>query len=160
MMQNKEELINEFTEFIPFVQSLRSLAEEKWNSQIAEGKWTVRDVITHMMLWDKYFLEEAIQKITSHQPITAKHLDFDEFNKKAVDYAKDKKQQEIIDASIHYRNELLRQLDSISEDDFAIEHIDGDGKPFSAYYYLIGFIPHDHHHIAQLKAFFSKAPAH
>lgn len=159
-MQNKKELIAEFTEFTPFVQSLKELDEEKWNSPIAEGKWTVRDVIAHMMLWDKYFLEEAIQKITNHQPLTAKHLDFDEFNRKAVDYAKEQGQQEIIDAAIQYRNELLRQLDSISEEDFAKEHKDGDGNPFSAYYYLIGFIPHDQHHMEQLGAYFSIAESY
>ncbi|WP_084782126.1 DinB family protein [Bacillus niameyensis] len=154
-MQNKEQLLDEFSGLIPYVQSMRELDEKMWATPIAEGKWTPKDMIAHIMLWDKYFLEEAIQRITSQQPLTAKHLDFDEFNKKAVEYAKNKTVQEIIGETVHYRNELLRQLESISDEDFTKEHIDGEGNPFSAYYYLIGFIPHDAHHIEQLKVFFS-----
>jgi hypothetical protein len=64
--------------------------------------------------------------------------------------------QEIIDLTIYYRSEILRHLDLIAEEDFTKEHIDGDGNKFSAYNYLMDFIPHDSHHIDQLKAFFSK----
>jgi uncharacterized damage-inducible protein DinB len=83
-LQTKEYLINEFSSLISFVQSIRELDEEKWITPIEEGKWTTRDVIAHIMLWDKYFLEEAIQKITNQQPVTVQHLDFNEFNNKAL----------------------------------------------------------------------------
>lgn len=158
-MQNKEHLINEFSGFVSFVQSLRNLDEEIWNSPIEEGKWTTCDVVAHIMLWDKYFLEEAIRNITNHQPLTVRHLDFNEFNNKAVEYAKGKSKQEIIDMAIYYRKEIIRHLGFISEEDFTKEHIDGDSNKFSANNYLMGFIPHDLHHINQLKVFFYKVQA-
>ena len=114
-----------------------------------------RDVIAHIMLWDKYFFEEAIEKITNHQAVTVQHLDFNEFNKNAVDFAKSKEKQEIIDMTIHYRGKIISHLGHISEEDFPKEHIDGDGNIFSVYNYLMGFIPHDKKHINQLKCFFA-----
>lgn len=152
-MQSKEELINEFSALISFVKSIRDLDDETWVSPIAEGKWTTRDIIAHIMLWDKYFLENAIERITNRKVISAKHLDFDEFNKEAVEYAKETSKEEILDKTIYYRNQLIRHINEMSDAEFLGEHMDGDGNKFSAYHYLIGFIPHDEHHIRQIKEF-------
>ncbi|WP_054789129.1 MULTISPECIES: hypothetical protein [unclassified Gracilibacillus] len=61
-MQKREQLMKEFSELIQFVESLRELDQLTWITPLAEGKWTLRDVVAHIMLWDKYFLEEGIQK--------------------------------------------------------------------------------------------------
>jgi len=45
--------------------------------------------------------------------------------------------------TIHYREEILRLLGRISEEDFPKEHIDGMARFFSVYNYLMDFIPHD-----------------
>lgn len=74
-MQHKQQLLDEFSTLISFVESLRELDDQIWMMPIAEGKWTPRDIVAHIMLWDQYFLEEAIQKITSQQPVTLQHLD-------------------------------------------------------------------------------------
>ncbi len=151
--------MKEFSELIQFVESLRELDQLTWITPLAEGKWTLRDVVAHIMLWDKYFLEEGIQKITNNQPVTVQHLNFDQFNQKAVDYAKRTSRQEIIDRTIQYRSELINQIQSLSEEAFIEERVDGDGNKFSAYQYLLDFIWHDHHHINQLKTFLSKREA-
>lgn len=52
------------------------------------------------------FLEGAIQKITDQKRITTRELDFDEFNKRAVDYAKTKSKEEIIGEAIQYRGKF------------------------------------------------------
>ncbi|MCL6602917.1 MAG: DinB family protein [Paenibacillus sp.] len=155
-MQNKEQLLDEFSALISFVQSLRQLDEGKWITPIEEGKWTTRDVIAHIMLWDKFFFEEAIEKISNSQAVSIQNLDFFEFNKTAVEYAKSKDKQEIIDMTIYYRSEILHHLREISEVEFPVEHIGGDGKTFTIYSFLIDFILHDTQHMNQLKSFLSK----
>jgi uncharacterized damage-inducible protein DinB len=50
-----KELIQSFEKWISFTQSMQKLPEEIWDSSLEEGKWTVRDIVSHMMLWDKYF---------------------------------------------------------------------------------------------------------
>jgi uncharacterized damage-inducible protein DinB len=157
LLQKKQQLLEEFSVLISFVESLRELDEQLWVTPIQEGKWTTRDIIAHIMRWDQYFLEEGIQKIASQQPVTIQHLDFQEFNQKSVEFAKGKSKQEIIDLTIFYRSEILRQIASLSDVEFTKEHLDGDGNKFSAYSYLMDFIPHDFHHIDQIKAFTSKS---
>jgi hypothetical protein len=108
------------------------------------------------MLWDKYFFEEAIDKIINNQTIAVQHINFDEFNKKAVEYAKTIDKLEIIDLTIHFRNKILQHLNIISEEDFSKERFDGDGHEFSINNYLVDFISHDTQHINQLKSFLSE----
>lgn len=152
-MQKKDQLLQDFSTLQPFVQSLSQLAEETWVTPITDGKWTTRDTIAHIMLWDKYFLETAIEKVVFREAVTVQHLDFDEFNQKAVEYAKGKNKQEIIERTVHYRNEIVRCIRSMSEEEFRAEHVDGDGNKFSAYQYLLGFTSHDAHHINQINNF-------
>jgi hypothetical protein len=155
-LQSKEQLINQFSALIPFVEALAEMDDDKWAAPIEAGKWSTRDVIAHIMLWDKYFFEEAIEKISNHQAVTVQHIDYNEFNRNAVEFAKFKEKQEIINLAIHYRNEILSHLGRIPEEDFPKEHLDGDGSIFSVYTYVVDFIPHDTGHINQLKSFLAR----
>ncbi|MBD3919495.1 DinB family protein [Paenibacillus sp. PR3] len=152
-MNSKDQLIEEFARFIPFVEGLRQLDEETWAMPIARGKWTTRDVIAHMMLWDKYFLEGAIAKVAVRQPLTVRHMDFDEFNRNAVEYAKTKERAEIIDLAVRYRKEIIEHIRQLSDEEWIEVRQDGDGHPFAIDHYVPDFIAHDEHHIKQLQAF-------
>lgn len=55
-MNDKQQLLNEYSEWIGKVKEFGDLEEGYWNSPIADGKWTVRDVVCHIMRWDEYFL--------------------------------------------------------------------------------------------------------
>lgn len=54
-MNDKQQLLNEYSEWIGKVKEFGVLEEGYWNSPIADGKWTVRDVVCHIMRWDEYF---------------------------------------------------------------------------------------------------------
>ena len=151
-MAKREQLLTEFATLITFIESLRSLDNQLWSSSLGEGKWTPRDVVAHIMLWDKYFLESAIEKIANNQSLTLKNMDFDEFNRHSREYAESISEQEILDLTIRNRSEILNLLESLSDEDFIKEYMDGDGNEFSIYQYLEDFISHDLHHINQLKA--------
>ncbi|AIQ40348.1 hypothetical protein MKZ24_28150 [Paenibacillus sp. FSL R7-0297] len=53
-------------------------------------------MLCHIMLWDKYFYDEAFVKVKEGQPLTAVHQDFNEFNANAVLYARTVTKQEAI----------------------------------------------------------------
>ncbi|OHR66518.1 hypothetical protein HMPREF3291_01400 [Bacillus sp. HMSC76G11] len=150
---NINEKIKKYQGFISYVKSLRNLNEEMWTSPIAENKWSVRDIIGHIMIWDKYILEEAIIKINSNQPVMVQDVNIDEFNKKAVEYVKTKDQDEIINQTIHYRKELIETLMLLSEEQFFNNYIDSSGNNFSVNSFLEDFIPHDDHHKRQIEEF-------
>lgn len=152
-MKSKTALLEEFAYLNTFVETLRGIEESKWTAPIEEGKWSVRDIVAHMMLWDEYFLTEAIEKIAEGKPITYRKLNFDDFNQNAIEYAKTKTKNEIIDFTIQYRNRIIENLSSLSDEEFNKVHKDGDGNAFQARQYVLDFLWHDNHHIKQMKKF-------
>lgn len=154
-MSSKDSLIEQFRSLILFAESLRTIDDATWTAPIGEGKWAARDVIAHMMRWDRYFFEEAIAKLTNGEAVTVRHLNYDEFNRKAMEYAKTISRAQLIDETVRWRGELIGHLSRLSEEEFVRGHTDGDGHPFSAFAYVQDFIPHDAHHIDQLNRFFA-----
>lgn len=153
MAKTNEEMIKEFEAFIPFVVSLKEYDDGHWNLPITEGKWTVKDIICHIMLWDKYFYEEAIHKIKSQEPLTVRHLNFDKFNANAIEYANSQTMDSIINQFIEYRSKIINDISGLSDEEYIRDYIDGDKKKFSIRKYLRGFIPHDKHHRKQIEKF-------
>lgn len=50
------------------------MEDADWEAPLEAGKWSLQDVLCHIMLWDKYFYEEALVKIQEGLPLTAAHL--------------------------------------------------------------------------------------
>ncbi|WP_248929824.1 DinB family protein [Paenibacillus hamazuiensis] len=157
MPQTSLEMVEEFKAFIHYAEELNELEEELWNRPIAAGKWTVKDILSHIMLWDKYYYEEGIEKIAHDQPLTVKHLDFDRFNAGAREYAETQSRQSIVEQLLHYRMKIIHVLSRLREEDFIKEYADGDGNKFTVRDYLQGFVPHDMHHKKQIDDFIRSA---
>ncbi|MFS0722378.1 DinB family protein [Paenibacillus sp. 1P07SE] len=151
--KSSDEMVEEYKSFIHFVEDLRSISEANWNRPLAEGKWTLKDVISHIMLWDQYFYDEGIKKIKLAEPVTVKHLDFNEFNANAVQYAKTQTKNEILDQCIHNRKQIIDAISGLAEEEYTKAYKDGEKKKFSIRGFLRGFIPHDRHHKKQIETF-------
>ncbi|KKO53389.1 DinB family protein [Paenibacillus sp. DMB20] len=150
MHNEKEQLLEKFGTWIDFVGSLERNSESVWDQPLAEGKWSVRGVVSHIMKWDEYFLNEAILKISRGEPLTSKHLDYDEFNEEARRYGESCPVSRLADETKRLRQELIRHIRSLSEDQYERAYTDGDGNPFELTAYLKDFIWHDEHHIVQI----------
>jgi uncharacterized damage-inducible protein DinB len=153
MVKSDAEMAQGFNDFTGFIDSLCELGDKYWDTPIAEGKWTVKDIVCHMMLWDKYFYEEAINKIKLNEPLTLKHLDFNNFNANAVLYAKSRTKQEICTEFVEYRSKIISAISGLPDEEYLRTYVDGDGEKFSIRSYLQDFIPHDKHHQKQVEKF-------
>ncbi|WP_025028959.1 DinB family protein [Caldalkalibacillus mannanilyticus] len=151
MPKTSKQMVEEFKSFIPFVEGLNIIEESIWNKALSEGNWSLKDVISHIMLWDKYFYEEGIEKIKLKQQVTVRHLNFDEFNAKAREYAKNQTKESIIEQFVDYRTRIINDITELQEDEYTKEYKDGDGNKFTIHGYLRGFIPHDKHHKKQIE---------
>jgi hypothetical protein len=151
MDNSRQQLIKQFHEWIDFVKSLHEQDERIWDKQVGEGKWSIREIIAHMMLWDKYFLEEAIDKIHTLSPVTVQHFNFDEFNQHAKTYGKNTESHTLEEQAIFYREEIIQRIHSFPDDIYSVDYLDGDGNTFNVEQYLKDFIGHDHHHVTQMK---------
>ncbi|OUS76104.1 hypothetical protein B1748_14940 [Paenibacillus sp. MY03] len=160
MAKTSKEMVEEFKSFINFVQDLKKIDEEHWNRPLSEGKWTLKDVISHIMLWDKYFYEEGIKKIKLGQPVSVRHLNFDEFNANAREYAKTQSRDQIIDQFLEYRKKIISDISGLPEEDYIKAYKDGDTKKFSIRGYLRGFISHDKHHKKQIEKYIKSLTKH
>lgn len=149
-VKTKEQMVIEFEAYIPFVQSLSEVSEQHFNEPIAPGKWSVKDIICHLMLWDKYFYEGAIKNIVMKEPVTTKHLDFNAFNANAIEYAKLVSKHTLIEQFVEYRTRIIEAASSFTDEECDQEHKDGDRKKFSVRKYLRSFISHDKHHKKQI----------
>ncbi|AIQ46132.1 hypothetical protein R70723_09720 [Paenibacillus sp. FSL R7-0273] len=145
--------VSEFESFITYIKSLESLDKAVWESPVGDGKWSLKELVCHLMRWDQYFYGEAFAKVKEGQPVTAKHLNFNEFNARAIQYAQTVTVQEAIQQFVHYRSLIVAEMTGISEEDFLRTHKDGDGKTFSYRGHLRGFLPHDKHHKKQIEQY-------
>lgn len=150
-MSSKQALLDSFSEFIPFIERLDRLDEPLWNTPIAPGKWTVRDVVAHLYLWDDYFLENAVAKIADKQPLTLRHLDFDRFNSEAAERGKAFGKSELCALAVRCRHKLLELLHSIPESEYGLTHKTPDGT-FVLSKYIPDFVWHDNHHKKQIES--------
>ncbi|MNC32633.1 hypothetical protein D3C75_809950 [compost metagenome] len=110
-------------------------------------------MLCHILLWDKYFYEEAFAKVKSGQPLTAKHQNFNEFNARALPYAQTVTKQEAVQQFILYRSKMISDMTGLSDAEFLKSYPDGDGNKFSYRAHLRGFIPHDKHHKKQMEQY-------
>ncbi|MBP1989341.1 DinB family protein [Paenibacillus eucommiae] len=152
-LKELKELIASFEEWISFTNLLQQISEETWNSSIEQGKWTVKDIVSHIMLWDKYFYEEAIEKIASDKPVTLRHLNYDDFNSEAIEYGKTITTNELLEKAVFYRKKIIGDISSLSEETVNRSYLDGSGHVFSIPQYLKDFIWHDQHHMVPLKEY-------
>lgn len=151
-MSSKSSLLEQFHQWIAFVQSLEH-AEESWDVQLGEGKWSVREVVCHIMLWDRYFLEEAIEPLSKQVPLTVKHLDYDIFNENAKQVGRNTSPKQLSEQAVKYRTKIMERIQSLSDDEYVRIYVDADGHPFQLEQYLKDFIWHDGHHMDQMKPY-------
>jgi len=145
LMNIRSDLLNQFKEWNDFVLGITDL---DWKTPISDGKWAIHDVVSHIMLWDKYFYETTIGPIARDESITLSLMDFDLFNKNAIEYGKTKTKDELIELTLKYRNLILDCISGLGEVDYSKEYVDGR---FTFESYLRDFILHDQHHMMQIK---------
>ncbi|WP_334076650.1 DinB family protein [Paenibacillus sanfengchensis] len=156
MSVEMKDLIKSFEEWITFVGTLKDLDGGTWASSLEPGKWAIKDIISHMMLWDKYFYEEAINKIATNTELTLKHLNYDDFNREAMVYSKTITTDELMEKAIYYRKKIIETIEALPEEAVEQNYTDGDGNVFHIPQYLRDFIWHDQHHMNPLKDYLRK----
>jgi len=150
-MIRKNELIQQMEPYLDFIKSLASVSDAAWTSPLAEGKWRVCDVVSHMMLWDRRFMETMIEPVALGTKLTYKSTDFHAFNHGAAVYASQVSQEQLLREALRVREQILAYLRGIPEALYAESFEDGDGNPFTLPVYIGDFAEHDRHHSGQVR---------
>ncbi|WP_203334981.1 DinB family protein [Planococcus beigongshangi] len=156
MRMEKEQLLEAFTEYEVYLASLNTRIEtdQAAHEPIAEGKWSVSEIIAHLGAWDRFMREERLPFMTEGAEIPSMP-DVDAFNRQAVENVKDGEFPPIL-ANAQKQRALLAK---------AIEEMDAGAykAPFTverhqtnAAEYFEGLLSHDAHHRRQIDTFLEK----
>lgn len=154
-MSNPDNLIEQLEGYVDLLDSLREVDAVTWTDSISAGKWSTRDIVSHIMMWDKSFLDKIVPKLIKQEPVTLEEdSDVEGFNQQAVEYGKTLTQGQLLDEAIFYRSELVSRLRTLPESTFQTVFPGRDS--FTLATFLADFfVAHDAHHKEQILHFLS-----
>lgn len=96
-----------------FLEYLKNLNHEDWDKQVTE-KWTVKDVVAHMVGWERGDVEE-IRRIweTKSPPWWKNNPNYDEFNDKWISFYKNYSPEELIAEWEMWQKKVEEEVDKI-----------------------------------------------
>ena len=150
-----QSLISRMKDYICFLSSLRDVPAEALRAPIADDKWTVLDVVAHIMAWDKNFLKTVILVLEAgEQPVIAEDLNFQAFNEQAADVGRPLTKEQLLRQAADARSQLVEHLQRLPPEAFQTKRqggVDGDLAEFLEH----NFVYHDKHHTDQVRDYFS-----
>ncbi len=152
-MAEVQKLLQSLQQYIVFLSELETLNELEWTSPMEQGKWAVRDVISHIMMWDKNFLLKIIPQINNgRMPVLAEEEDVQGFNQRAKEYGELLSKEQLLEEAIDARQELLAQLERLPAAAFYEEVPQQGGYTLNTFLAEM-FVSHDTHHEKQIKSY-------
>lgn len=144
----KQDIIKHYESFSLWLESLKKLEQYSWQQPVSEGKWPVAAVVTHLLFWDRYSLKERFPLFKEGAELES-FPDFQSVNDAAKEYAEKHDQIEIIDELLAVREQFLKMLGNMTEENLDILFMIGKHS-LTIRDYFIDFIEHDLHHKKQI----------
>jgi len=156
-MPSPGELRAHMHQYVDFLHTLQEVDGGLWTAPMGPGKWSMHDVVAHILGWDRNCLEKPLRRFRAGLPTAfAETVDFEAFNRRAVACGRGLSQAGLLREAIQVRGELIRQLDAIP--DAAFSEAPGPGLCLAQFLDEL-FVQHDRHHQEQLRAFLARRPA-
>lgn len=149
--------LNQLNSLIDWYKSLPSNDEELMNKPIAEGKFSIKEIIAHLYRWDEFLLSVGIPSIIESGKIDFPN--FHDYNFESAKLVSKKGIEEVLTQAIKTRESLVNCF--LNNEEYALKRISMNGKTHIAntekhytFYYLIeDFSEHDQHHKKQIENF-------
>ncbi|WP_257391801.1 DinB family protein [Mesobacillus jeotgali] len=146
-----EHMKEHYVKFDGWIESLRNLKDSEWHKPLAEGSWTVAAVVSHLLFWDKYSLEERFP-LFKEGAILPSYPDFQYVNDRAREYAeKQASKDQILDELLAVRKEFHSILEKMDSKRLGVSFKISDHQ-MTINTYFTDFILHDLHHQRQVDA--------
>lgn len=158
-MSEETKIISEFGKYSSLLNTLEDTDETLWSKPIAKDKWSVSEIIAHIINWDNHLLSEVIPSVRNEKGM--EFPDFDTHNKKASDYAKSGiSQSKLLEEAKDTRELLVKELKELPTEKLnkpltanSVTHCPHTGTPYSLIYIVKEFTDHDNHHKGQIQQF-------
>lgn len=155
MAAKRNEVLNQFADFLHWVGDLKLTAKDYWLKPLSSGKWSLREILTHMMYWDRNSLEMMVPNMSEGAKLS--FVDIEKYNQEAAVFAQSYNSLDsLIDDLVNTRKQLLNLLEETYNDaiKFTI-----DNHNFTYKKFVNIFIHHDEHHKKQIEAFLEQERA-
>ncbi|MCY7671890.1 DinB family protein [Bacillus altitudinis] len=146
---NKDTVIKHYEHTLEWVQSLTEVTEEEWRSAIADGKWSIAEIIAHFVPWDEFILQDRLKKFWNNKALP-QAPDVHEMNQQSAERARKEERSETIGRFIAVRTELLQEMKKIESSRWNASFLIGQTELTLSSYFQ-GLIKHDLHHMEQIK---------
>ncbi|TDL80143.1 DinB family protein [Peribacillus frigoritolerans] len=157
-MKTMEEMKNHYSSFDSWILSLKQMRNEEWFQPIQEGKWSAAEIVSHLIAWDRFTLDQRLGKLKENAVLDP-FPDFQSVNDRAAEYAKSGiTKDELIAEFMEVRSAAVDGLLKFEGEELQFHFKIGD-HPFTIASYMEDFIGHDLHHKAQIDAFLEKTKA-
>ncbi len=152
----KNEVIDSYASYLEWLERFDDWNEEQWVHPISEGKWAAREIVSHIMFWDRYLLETSIEQAMNQKDLS--FPDFEPFNQEAAEYARSgMNKAQLLDEAKKSRKKVIDRLLELP-DDVLLCHLTSNGvdkcphtgEPYSLLYIISDFCWHDRHHQKQI----------
>ncbi len=155
-MTDERSVLNEYASLMNWLETTAmEMSEEVFFKPIKPGKWSPAEILSHIMKWDDYLLEERIPHMKSGATLP-KLENVEAVNNRAAKFARSGiTQKELIKETIKSRKRVVERLLDWRpiewKNTFYI-----DKYPLCLTSYIKGLIEHDEHHKLQIEVFMNE----
>lgn len=146
---NKAEILAHFRASMKWIEGMKEWEEKNWRSPIAEGKWTVAEVIGHLGPWDRFFLNERLHPILESQPLVP-YPGSDELNAQSATLAREQMSDQTIQEFLLGRQKMVDELSAVPEARWQEPFRIGEHET-NLEQYFTELVEHDEHHFEQIR---------
>ncbi|MEO4055013.1 DinB family protein [Solibacillus sp. CAU 1738] len=154
MQHSKGKIVACYSESIQHANKYASFSKELLQQPIAQGKWSIVEIIGHLIAWDEFVINKRVPFLINGKSLPASPS-VEKINKHAAQTALNKPPHEVLEEFTSIRSRLIEQIEAIREDCWVKEFKINDSLLTWTSYFL-GLIQHDEHHFKQCADFLNK----
>ena len=148
MEEKKKRVIQHYSDSIERAEQWRLLSNKEWRTPIAEGKWTIAEVVGHFAPWDEFVRLKRIPYFLSGGPMP-NSLEVEQTNRESAFTSQSRSQEDIIDGFINGRRKLIAALEQMEDEQWERIFLFNQ-KELTLSAYFQGLLEHDMHHFRQI----------
>lgn len=149
MNEAKKKILIHFEDLVGMVEDLLHLSDEQWRTPINKGKWSIAEVIGHLIPWDEFVLRQRIPFLFKETQLP-KSPDTELINYQASVDSKRRTKEETIEVFIEGRRNLINAIDNLDDDLWSQDFFIGEVK-LTLFSYFLSLVKHDEHHFRQIQ---------
>ena len=149
MHPKKQQIIMHYEQSLLWLTYLSNVSETEWRLPIQQGKWSVAEVIGHLIPWDEFVVNERLPFFFTNNALS-KGPNVEQMNTEAARISRTQSKEQTVQAFLKSRRLLLHALQGLSDEQWQRSFAIGRSE-LTLYSYFSGLVEHDQHHFLQIQ---------